>query len=311
MIDRTLLRYFLAVVDRGNFSRAAAHCRVSQPTLSIGIARLERTLGEPLFIRSSRRVELTPAGVRLSAQARRIEAAFVEAETAAPDAAPRKLIRLGLLSTLPSRWIEAALTAVRAGAPSERLEIVEGRQSELPGLLGRGRVDAAIGGVDGHPQVREILFTEDYGLAMPRSHPLAGRTEISAEEVAAEPMIVRRHCEALAETSRYFTARGVRPFMAARTTRDDRALAYVRSGLGVTVMPRGFADEDIALAALTGSGLLRRIGLLIEPDSAARVEGAATLRLFCDSLKASAARQDIGRNGNVRRPLIPRTRGFP
>jgi DNA-binding transcriptional LysR family regulator len=289
MIDRTLLRYFLAVVDRGNFSRAAAHCRVSQPTLSIGVARLERTLGEPLFIRNSRRVELTAAGVRLSAQARRIEAAFVEAETAAPAETPRKLIRLGLLSTLPSRWIETALVAVRAAAPLERLEIVEGRQSDVLGLLGRGRVDAAVGVIDGDPRAREVLFTEDYGLAMARSHPLAARTGINAEEVAAEPMIVRRHCEALGDTSRYFTARGVRPFMAARTTHDDRALAYVRSGLGVTVMPRGFAGEDIAMASLTGSGLTRRVGLLIEPDSAARVEGADTLRLFGDSLKASAA----------------------
>ena len=45
MLDRYLLRYFLAVVDQGNFSRAAAHCNVSQPTLSVGIAKLERTLG--------------------------------------------------------------------------------------------------------------------------------------------------------------------------------------------------------------------------------------------------------------------------
>jgi DNA-binding transcriptional LysR family regulator len=276
MLDRTLLRYFLAVVDRGNFSRAAAHCRVSQPTLSIGVAKLERMLGEPLFIRNSRRVELTAAGVRLSTQARRIEAAFLEAETAAPAEAPRKLIRLG------------PLAAVRENAPSERLEIVEGRQSDLPALLGRGRVDAAIGVVDG--AARDPLFVEDYGLAMPLSHPLAHRAEVAPEEVAAETMIVRRHCEALAETSRYFTARGVRPFMAARTTHDDRALAYVRAGLGVTVLPRGFQGEGVAVAALTGWGLTRRIGLMIEPDSRTRLAGAETLRLFSDSLRASAAR---------------------
>ena len=294
MIDRTLLRYFLAVVDEGNFSRAATRCRVSQPTLSIGVARLERTLGETLFHRTSRRVEMTPAGVRLSAQARRIEAAFVEAETSAPAETSRKLVRLGILSTLPSRWIETALQAVRAADAPERLEIVEGRQQDLLGLLGRGRVDAAIGVVDPDPQVRdprarEPLFTEDYGLAMPRAHPLAGRTAVAAEDVAAEPMIVRRHCEALTETSRYFTARGVRPFMAARTTQDDRALAYVRAGLGVTVMPRGFAAEGIAIATLTGSGLARSIGLLIAADSAHRVERTETLRLFSDSLRASAA----------------------
>ena len=56
MIERYLLRYFLAVIDEGNFSRAAARCGVSQPTLSIGIAKLEQHVGRPLFNRTSRRV---------------------------------------------------------------------------------------------------------------------------------------------------------------------------------------------------------------------------------------------------------------
>ena len=49
MIDRYLLRYFLAVVDQGTFSRGASHCRVTQPTLSVGIAKLETLLGQPRF----------------------------------------------------------------------------------------------------------------------------------------------------------------------------------------------------------------------------------------------------------------------
>ena len=58
MIDRYLLRYFLAVIEKGNFSKAAAACGVSQPTLSVGIAKLETMLDRPLFQRSNRRVEL-------------------------------------------------------------------------------------------------------------------------------------------------------------------------------------------------------------------------------------------------------------
>ena len=61
MVDRYLLRYFLAVIDYGNFSKAAAQCHVSQPTLSVGIAKLEQGLGRPLFRRTNRRVELTEA----------------------------------------------------------------------------------------------------------------------------------------------------------------------------------------------------------------------------------------------------------
>ena len=56
MMDRYLLRYFLAVIDQGNFSKAAAACNVSQPTLSVGIANLEKMLSRPLFVRTNRRV---------------------------------------------------------------------------------------------------------------------------------------------------------------------------------------------------------------------------------------------------------------
>jgi DNA-binding transcriptional LysR family regulator len=58
-------------------------------------------------------------------------------------------------------------------------------------------------------------------------------------------MIVRRHCELLSDTSRYFTARGVRPFFPARVTSDDRALRLVRAGLGVTVMPDCFRAPGV------------------------------------------------------------------
>ncbi|HLZ99343.1 MAG TPA: LysR family transcriptional regulator, partial [Steroidobacteraceae bacterium] len=62
MIDRYLLRYFLAVIDCGSFSKAAKQLNVAQPTLSVGIGKLERLLGASLFQRTSKRVNITEAG---------------------------------------------------------------------------------------------------------------------------------------------------------------------------------------------------------------------------------------------------------
>src|SRR3546814_5358189 len=76
MIDRYLLRYFLAVVDTGSFSKAAAQANVTQPTLSVGIGKLERLIGATLFHRTSQRVHPTEAGSRLLPHARRIENDF-------------------------------------------------------------------------------------------------------------------------------------------------------------------------------------------------------------------------------------------
>src|SRR5690606_23591082 len=115
--DRYLLRYFLAVIDQGTFSKAAAACHVSQPTLSVGIAKLEQALGKPLFHRTSRRIELTPAGATLLPHARRIEAEFARAERRVRGAAAARVVRLGLVTTLPPRWIEGYLGRLRAYAP--------------------------------------------------------------------------------------------------------------------------------------------------------------------------------------------------
>jgi DNA-binding transcriptional LysR family regulator len=273
MIDRYHLRYFLSVVDTGNFSRAAAACNVSQPTLSVGIAKLEKTLGRSLFDRTNRRVALTDAGARLVASARAIEAGFAEAERAVAEAAPVRTLRLGVLVTTPRRWIERVLLDQRHAPGGDRLEIVEGKERDLRERLARGRIDLALTLLrDGDPpEARLRLLSEGYALALGQAHPLAGEPVIRAEQLVNDPMIVRRHCELLPETSRFFTTRGVRPVFAARTTSDDKALSYVRAGLGVTVMPEGFREAGVVLAHLDGFDFSRDIGLVF----AAHADGEA------------------------------------
>jgi DNA-binding transcriptional LysR family regulator len=268
MIDRYLIRYFLAVIEHGNFSKAAANCHVSQPTLSVGIAKLERDLDRALFIRSNRRVELTPAGAALALHARRIEAEFALAERSVLGTQSAGTVRLGVLSSIPMGWIEQFLARQRRAQGLDRVEIIEGRERELLERLMRGRIDVALTLIRPESRLeRQVLFSEGYALAMAACHPLAGRETIAASELASEPMIVRRHCELLPETSRHFTAQGVRPFFPARTTSDDRALAYVRSGAGVTIMPDCFSGPGVVRPRLAEFDFTRTIGLLFGPHA--------------------------------------------
>ena len=263
MIDRYLLRYFLAGIDQGNFSKAAAHCNVSQPTLSAGIAKLESLLGRPLFHRTNRRVELTDAAVQLAGHARRIEEEFAAAERDVRQAVVAPTLRLGILGSIPAEWIEDYAVRLRQSGGGERVEFVEGRERELSERLARGGIDAALTLIrDDARFPAERLFVEGYALAMGATHRLAGRDLIEGAELASEPMIVRRHCELLSDTSRYFTARGVRPFFPARVTSDDRALRLVRSGLGITVMPDCFRAPGIVRPRLADFPFTREIGLL-------------------------------------------------
>ena len=291
MIDRYHLRYFLAVIDQGNFSKAAAVCNVSQPTLSVGIAKIEKILGQTLFLRTNRRVELTDAGARLASHARRIEAEFAVAEREVAGADVAGAIRLGVLVTTPPQWIEDFLQDRRAAGIRERVEIVEARERELLDGLARGRIDLALTIVrpDTTRYEQQLLFSEGYSLAMSSVHRLADRTTITPDELLNEPMIVRRHCELLSETSRYFTARGVRPFFAARTTCEDRALAYVRSGLGVTVMPDCFRADGVVRPHLPDFAFTRDIGLVYAPHiDASKLRGGLTVQGLIRAVEARA-----------------------
>jgi len=293
MIDRYLVRYFLAVVDHGNFSAGARHCRVSQPTMSSGITKLEESLNRKLFERTNRRVELTPAGARFLPHARRIEADFSEAEQAVREDVPTTTVRIGIMTTLPAAWIQRLVSAACASR-DERVEIVDGRARDLPALLDRGRIDAAIGlGTPGSPG-GTMIFEEGYALAFPVGHRLASEKVVSADAVAGETMFVRRDCEALADISQYFTSRGIRPFMAARTSDEERAIAYVRGGLGITVMPVSFARDGVVLVPMAGFTKTRAVSLLLSAERAQSIERSSGISRLLAALRALSENNQVG-----------------
>jgi DNA-binding transcriptional LysR family regulator len=177
---------------------------------------------------------------------------------------PTPALRLGVLSTYPiSHLAETVRTAQRAATP-ERLQIIPGNERELLQRLSRGQIDVALTIVrpESDRFTSEALFTEHYALAIHSGHPLAAKATIAAEDLADNTMIVRRHCEVLAETSRHFTERGVRPFFAFRGTNDEQVLALVHAGLGVTVMPASYTLKGVVRPLLAGFNLKRQIGLL-------------------------------------------------
>lgn len=285
-MDRYLIHYFLAVVETGNFSRAAARVNVAQPTLSVGIAKLEAQLGAKLFNRTSRRVHLTEAGARFVGHAKAIEQAYNLALTDVGAERPAARVRVGVLGSLPNGLLADIVSHAR-GLGAGGLDLTEANERELVALLDRGAIDVAItllrpGAARFAPAP---LYREGYSLALPTSHPLAQAQVIEAVQLSQDAMIVRRHCEVLSQTSRHFTARGVRPPFSLRTVNDDRALAMVRAGLGVTVMPDGFSDPGVARPRLADFDLEREIGLFFA-DPAAGLDGHP----FCQAARSVCAR---------------------
>jgi len=266
MIKRAHLRQFLAVVDTGSFTAAAARVGIAQPSLSAGIAELERTVGTRLFLRERRRVRLTDAGNRLLAHARTIEREFRLAEVSAKAAAPAlEPLTFGVLSSVSTAMIGRIARAYDGPTP---MVLVEGSDAELRKRLGEGQLDAALTLMRPDDAGRHgmALLEEDYRVMLPSDHRLAGEERIGALEIAGETMIARRSCEILAETSRFFTQRGVRPNFFLRSANDDRCLEMVRAGMGVTTAPASLAREGVVGVAMADYDFRRTLGLIFRRD---------------------------------------------
>ena len=265
MLNRRHLRQFLALVDTGSFTAAANRLHVAQPTLSAGISELERTLGAAIIVRERRALRLTEAGNRLLVHARAIEREFGLAERgvlAAPDPAP--ILRLGVIASLSTRMVSAI--AARFAAASDgraRLMLTEGTDAELRRRLAEHRLDGVLTTLRGGETGADVLLEEGYAMILPLAHRIAAQGSLQPEELAGETMIARRSCEILAETSRFFTARWVRPHFAFRGANDDRCLALVAASAGVTTAPVSLAVSGTVAVPLQGYDFRRRIGLIV------------------------------------------------
>ena len=185
------LRYFIAVAEELNFTRAAARLGLAQPPLSAVIGKLERKLGVRLLERTSRRVTLTPAGAVLLEQGRMA----VEAAVAAIERARRAGTQPGRLTV-----------AVKPGTGTDLLQKIMQRCAEDPQvprvhlLFGHpggpaaavrgGAADVAIlrAPFDRRGLDTELLLTEPRVAVLPARHRLADKTELRRADLAGEPM---------------------------------------------------------------------------------------------------------------------------
>ena len=285
------MRQFLAVVDSGTFTRAAESIGVTQPSLSSAIRELESELGASLFDRQRPSVRLTSAGNRLLPVARRITKDFLCAERETAQSAPAH--RPYIVGTIHSFPTDLLATACHNWG-TDPLTVIERDGDRLRKDLRKGQIDAAIVvRKRGEPESLNFidLFDESYLMILPEGHQLAHRSQIEADELGNDVMIARRSCELLSETSDHFTSRGIRPRFSFKSQNDDRAIALVAAGLGVTLGPSSLIRAGVVGVRLADFPAKRQISLAVRRDDfeLGGSYGASSKRL-ADCLKRAIER---------------------
>ena len=183
------LRYFLAVAEELNFTRAAEHLHLAQQALSASIRRLEEQLGVTLFVRTTRRVELTSAGEVLVDGARAVVAAASDAIERVHQVSQGRSGRLTIGFSTAAGGVSVVREIIRRfaeGAPGVDIRTVEHDFSDPSAGLADARVQVAfIFGplpVEGLSSV--TLLEEERLLAVRPEHPLANRDRVRAEDLA-------------------------------------------------------------------------------------------------------------------------------
>jgi DNA-binding transcriptional LysR family regulator len=249
------LRYFVAVAEELHFTRAAERMYIAQPALSEQIRRLEDELGVELLRRTTRKVELTPAGEEFLSHARRILAEADEALADASRAARGETgrVRVGTGATAGVHVVPRVLRAFREARPLVQLDLRQTDWEDVTGGLRDGSVDTAFVWL---PFERgdlsfAVVLEEPRVVALEAAHPLASESELRMEQIVDEPWPwVDTDPEVLA----FWTGADYREGAPARRGPTIRSmeglLEAVRAGLCVATVPRSQAEVS-ALPGIT------------------------------------------------------------
>jgi DNA-binding transcriptional LysR family regulator len=246
-----LVRYWVAVAEEGNITRAAERLHISQPALSSAIKQLEGQLGVALLDRSDRVLRVTPAGELLADEGRGLLAAAerVAGLVRDRDRAAVGRLRIGMTPTARYGLGPALLAACADQAPGVMLYPAEDTTGALLRDVRTGRLDLAVlfcppATADG--VVIAPLRSEPAVVHVRADHPLAGRASVALEELAGETFLVAETAESGGFTARVLAlcrARGFEP-VTRPDPYPDLGLQAVREGLGVVVYVRSaFAAE--------------------------------------------------------------------
>jgi LysR family hydrogen peroxide-inducible transcriptional activator len=276
------LGYLVAVAEERHFGRAADACFVSQPTLSTQIKKLEQELGVELIERNPGQVMLTEAGERVVERARVILAETENIRGIARQAQDPESgsVRIGLFPTIAPYLLPHVVPHLHHRFPNLELLLVEEKTEVVLQQLREGRLDAVIVAlpVPDNQLHEELLFSEDFVLAVPSDHPLAGKREpVDVSVLADEHVLLLEEGHCLREQAlAVCRLAGGSERSGFRATSLETLRQMVAAGVGVTLLPELAVQapvppsDDIALLRFAEPVPNRRIAMLWRETSVYR-----------------------------------------
>ncbi|WP_329247639.1 LysR family transcriptional regulator [Actinoallomurus sp. NBC_01490] len=293
------LEHFVAVAEEEHFTRAAERLRLAQSGLSASIRSLERELGAPLFVRSTRRVALTEAGRALLAEARRTLASVAAARSAvaAVQGLLRGTVSIGTEQCLAVIDLPTVLSRFRAVHPGVEVRLRQGGSSGLLEEVRTGGLDLAFVALSGGRAPAGVgltpLTTEPMMLVCHPGHPLAACEAVDWSALPDE-IFVDFHPDwgARQVTDRAFGAAGLERQVAVEVNDVHSLLDFVAADLGVALVPRPIAykkNKKVVAVPLRATAPEWMVSVAVPSNGPANPATAALLSIVRESASAEDA----------------------
>ncbi len=268
----TELRYVVALAQERHFGRAAQKCFVTQPTLSLALAKLEDELGLRLFERNKNEVLVTARGQSIVEQARRVldEVGKIQGLAKGGQDQLSGALRLGAIPTIGPYLLPELIPALRRRAPAMPLVIEENLTGNLAPMLREGELDVVIIALPfALPGVQtRVLYEEPFSVVVPEGHKWQQRRSVKPGELSAENLLVLNtgHCF----REQVLEACPGQPNTALPEGRAGSSIETIRnmvaSGLGVSVLPASalvprYASRLIKVVPFTAPVPSRKVAL--------------------------------------------------
>ncbi|WP_432133471.1 MULTISPECIES: LysR family transcriptional regulator [unclassified Streptomyces] len=268
------LRYFIAVAQEANFTRAAELVHISQPGISAQIRQLENDLGATLIDRSGRNVALTAVGEVVLAHAKAVLSSMESLRHAVDEmnGLVRGRLVVGMVTACTVQPLFDALSSFHLAHPGVEISLLEEDSGKLVDYVREGSVDLALIGA-AHRAPEDLdgwqVISEPIVAAVPVSHPLAGKSGITLAELSTYPIICLPEGTGIRATLDQVSASlGLTPTIALQASAPGAVMNLAERGLGVAVLSESMTagQPGLQTVAITDADVPAVLALVSAPN---------------------------------------------
>lgn len=303
-MDLRQIRYFIAVAEELNFTRAAARCRVSQPPLSRAIRELEVEIGADLFDRDKHHVTLTPAGTSLVADARQALSLLEESAERARRTARglRGTLQIGFGGSTVYALLPALVRRFRHEVPDVEIRFRAMSVLHQIDALRNGEIDIGILRLPAYDELIESRFVhrEPLIVALPSGDPLLAHSgAISVAQLAQSRFVTYQAARGFnihADLLALCRLADFNPVIAHEAPTTEAVIGIVACGEGVAIVPASaerLRMHGVAFRPLDLSGIPARLGSVEFGIAWRKEQPPAVVFEFIDRVAPSSAIPDL------------------